>query len=171
MRVALARGSTVEHLTLDQGVPGSNPGAPANPPHDARVDPRTIRDEVIAFEDHLRAKKTSPRTIESDGESARQLIDCLARMRMPLTAPGMRRELPAADVEAFLADWSDYRAIDPPAGAITPMRCLLAYRQPTGGDWLLRRVEDADCLEGSAFDRVPAHKVVAHLRGLLEIAA
>ena len=25
----LARGSTVEHLTLDQGVPGSNPGAPA----------------------------------------------------------------------------------------------------------------------------------------------
>ena len=30
MRVALARGSTVEHLTLDQGVPGSNPGAPAN---------------------------------------------------------------------------------------------------------------------------------------------
>ena len=26
----LARGSTVEHLTLDQGVPGSNPGAPAN---------------------------------------------------------------------------------------------------------------------------------------------
>ena len=26
----LARGSTVRHLTLDQGVPGSNPGAPAN---------------------------------------------------------------------------------------------------------------------------------------------
>ena len=30
MRVALARGSTVEHLTLDQGVIGSNPIAPAN---------------------------------------------------------------------------------------------------------------------------------------------
>src|SRR5262245_20949494 len=30
-RRPLARGSTVEHLTLDQGVPGSNPGAPANP--------------------------------------------------------------------------------------------------------------------------------------------
>src|SRR5262249_52047769 len=29
-RRPLARGSTVEHLTLDQGVPGSNPGAPAN---------------------------------------------------------------------------------------------------------------------------------------------
>ena len=28
----LARGSTVEHLTLDQGVPGSNPGAPAKTP-------------------------------------------------------------------------------------------------------------------------------------------
>ena len=28
----LARGSTVEHLTLDQGVPGSNPGAPAKLP-------------------------------------------------------------------------------------------------------------------------------------------
>ena len=32
MPVALARGSTVEHLTLDQGVPGSNPGAPAKLP-------------------------------------------------------------------------------------------------------------------------------------------
>ena len=31
MRVALARGSTVEHLTLDQGVIGSNPIAPAIP--------------------------------------------------------------------------------------------------------------------------------------------
>ena len=98
------------------------------------------------------------------------VVSRLARMGMPLTAPRIRRELPAADVEAFLADCSDYRGIDPPAGAIAQMRCLLAYRQPTGGDWLLRRVEDADCLEGSALDRVPAHKVVAHLRGLLEIA-
>src|SRR5207253_11150531 len=32
LRAALARGLTVWHLTLDQGVPGSNPGAPANPP-------------------------------------------------------------------------------------------------------------------------------------------
>ena len=29
-RASLARGLTVWHLTLDQGVPGSNPGAPAN---------------------------------------------------------------------------------------------------------------------------------------------
>ena len=42
----LARGSTVEHLTLDQGVPGSNPGAPANsrPPRVPRLRQRAMRE-------------------------------------------------------------------------------------------------------------------------------
>ena len=60
----LARGSTVEHLTLDQGVPGSNPGAPAKPPEltpyggrpmlrlqvDDLRDHRARRDSAISYE-------------------------------------------------------------------------------------------------------------------------
>jgi hypothetical protein len=35
--VSLARGSTVEHLTLDQGVEGSNPSAPATTVADSGI--------------------------------------------------------------------------------------------------------------------------------------
>ena len=41
-RASLARGLTVWHLILDQGVPGSNPGALANlPEHETAPDRRS----------------------------------------------------------------------------------------------------------------------------------
>ena len=64
---------------------------------------RTLREEIGPFEDHLRAENKSPRTIESYGESARQLVDFLGRRGMPITATGVRRE----HVEAYLNELAE----------------------------------------------------------------
>jgi hypothetical protein len=73
----LARGSTVEHLTLDQGVPGSNPGAPANSA--AGVKGNLVPDAYLAAP----AIETGAEFVTADRDDAR--------------LPGLRWRHPLAD--------------------------------------------------------------------------
>jgi site-specific recombinase XerD len=61
-----------------------------------------LRDELDPFVTHLAAERKAPRTIESYGDTARQLVDFLASRGMPSSAATIRRE----HVEAFLVDLS-----------------------------------------------------------------
>ena len=63
----------------------------------------TIRGELEPFTTHLEAEHKSPRTIESYGDTVRQLADFLESRGMPAQASGIRRE----HIEAHLVDLTE----------------------------------------------------------------